>query len=72
MQADWKQWIPPAGSGVIAEVITSGGQTILMSPAVIGFNNETSPTTTIPCRVTNNSGSTAAVTVTLTLLKLEV
>lgn len=63
---------PTTGSGVIAEVITSGGQTILMSPAVIGFNNETSPTTTIPCRVTNNSGSTAAVTVTLTLLKLEV
>lgn len=63
---------PAPGSGVIAEVITTGNQTILMSPAVIGFNNETSPTTTIPCRVTNNSGSTGTVTVTLTLLKLEV
>jgi hypothetical protein len=63
---------PTTGSGVIAEVITTGNQTILMSPAVMGFNNETSPTTTIPCRVTNNSGSTGTVTVTLTLLKLEV
>jgi len=63
---------PTAGSGVIAEVITTGNQTILMSPAVMGFNNETSPTTTIPVRVTNKSGSTTAVTVTLTLLKLEV
>ena len=62
---------PAAGSGVIAEVITTGGQTILISPGVIGFNNETSPTTTIPVRVTNKSGSTAAVTVTLTLIKLE-
>jgi hypothetical protein len=62
---------PTAGSGVIAEVITTGGQTILMSPGVIGFNNETSPTTTIPVRVTNKSGSTAAITVTLTLIKLE-
>jgi hypothetical protein len=62
---------PDPGAGVIAEVITTGGQTILMSPGVIGFNNETSPTTTIPCRVTNKSGSTAAVTVTLTLIKIE-
>jgi hypothetical protein len=62
---------PAAGAGVIAEVITTGGQTILMSPGVIGFNNETSPTTTIPVRVTNKSGSTSAVTVTLTLIKLE-
>jgi hypothetical protein len=62
---------PTAGSGVIAEVITTGGQTILMSPGVLGFNNETSPTTTIPVRVTNKSGSTAAITVTLTLIKLE-
>ena len=62
---------PDPGAGVIAEVITTGGQTILMSPAVMGFNNETVPTTTIPCRVTNKSGSSAAVTVTLTLIKIE-
>jgi hypothetical protein len=62
---------PSPDAGVIAEVITTGGQTILMSPGVLGFNNETSPTTTIPVRVTNKSGSTAAVTVTLTLIKLE-
>jgi hypothetical protein len=42
-----------------------------MSPGVLGFNNESSPTTTIPCRVTNKSGGTIAVTVTLTLIKIE-
>jgi hypothetical protein len=62
---------PEPGAGVIAEVITTGGQTILMSPGVLGFNNESSPTTTIPCRVTNKSGGTIAVTVTLTLIKIE-
>jgi len=62
---------PSPDAGVIAEVITTGNQTILMSPAVMGFNNENTPTTTIPVRVTNKSGSTAAITVTLTLIKLE-
>jgi hypothetical protein len=62
---------PSPDAGVIAEVITTGNQTILMSPAVMGFNNENTPTNTIPVRVTNKSGSTTAVTVTLTLIKLE-
>lgn len=62
---------PNPGAGVIAEVITTGAQTILMSPGVLGFNDEATPTTDIPITVTNLSGGNSAITVTLTLLKLE-
>ena len=62
---------PAADDGVIAEVITTGAQTILISPGAIGFNNEGTPTTTIPCRVTNKSGGTSTVVVTLHVLQLE-
>lgn len=62
---------PLPGAGIIAEVITTGAETVVISPGVLGFNNETVPTTTIPCRVTNKSGSTATITVTTTLIKLE-
>jgi hypothetical protein len=62
---------PTPGSGVITEVITTGAQTVLISPGTIGFNDETVVTTNIPVRVTNKSGSTAAITVTLTALQLE-
>jgi hypothetical protein len=62
---------PALSSGVLAEVITTGAQTVLFSPSTIGFNDESPTTTNIPVRVTNKSGSTAAITVTLTLLQLE-
>jgi hypothetical protein len=62
---------PAPSSGVIAEVITTGAETVLISPSTIGFNNESPVTTNIPVRVTNKSGSPAAITVTLTLLQLE-
>jgi hypothetical protein len=38
---------------------------------VLGFNNDDPAATTIYVRVTNNSGSSAAITVTLTLLQIE-
>jgi hypothetical protein len=63
---------PAPGSGVLAEFITSGSQTVIVTPAVLGFNAESSPTTSIPVAVTNKSGSTTTITVTLTLLQLEV
>ena len=62
---------PTPGSGVIAEVITSGAQTVLMTPGVIGFNDDTTTTSTIYAAVTNLSAGQQAVTVTLTLLQLE-
>lgn len=63
---------PAPDSGVIAEVITTGNETVVMSPAVFGFNDEDPITTNIPANVTNLSGSTASITVTITLVKLEV
>ena len=62
---------PALDAGVIVEVITTGPQTVLISPGAFGFNFESSPTTAIPCAVTNKSGSTSAVTVTLSVLQLE-
>ena len=62
---------PVPGSGVIAEVITTGGQTQVLTPAVIGFNDDSTPTDTIYLRIQNRSGSTNNVGVTLTALKLE-
>ena len=62
---------PLPDAGVIAEVITTGAQTVLISPGTIGYNFEGTPTTTIPCAVKNKSGGAAAITVTLTVIQLE-
>ena len=60
---------PTPDAGVIAEVVTTGAQVINFGPATIGYSAENS--TDIPLKVTNQSGSTLAITVTLTLLQLE-
>ena len=62
---------PTSDAGVIAEVITTGAETVIISPGAYGFNLESTPTTNIPCRVTNKSGGTATVQVTLNVLQLE-
>ena len=64
---------PAPGSGVIAEVLTStaGASTFLMSPGVIGWNNDGTPSTTVYARVTNKDSSARAITVTLTLIQAE-
>jgi hypothetical protein len=62
---------PAAGSGVIAEIITTGPQTQIMSPALIGWNNDSTPGSNIYMKVVNKSGSSNTVTVSLTLLQLE-
>ena len=62
---------PSPDAGVIVEVITTGAETVIVSPGVIGYNLESTPTTSVPCRVTNKSGSTSAVAVTLNVLQLE-
>jgi len=62
---------PTSDAGVIAEVITTGADTVIISPGAYGFNLEGTPTTTIPCRVTNKSGGTSTVQVDLNILQLE-
>lgn len=63
---------PAPGSGCIAEVITTGSnQSILITPGVMGFNNDSpAPQEIIYASVTNRSNSAAAITVTLTALKI--
>jgi hypothetical protein len=62
---------PTPGSGVIAEVITTGSQTVLLTPAVYGFNSESVATTNIPVTIKNLSGASAAITAVMTILQLE-
>ena len=62
---------PLPGSGVIAEVITAGAALQLISPGTIGFSSESPATTSIPIAVTNLSGGSTTITVTLTLVQLE-
>ena len=63
---------PMPGSGIIAEAITTGAQTVKFSPGVVGYSDESPPTNAIPIKVKNLSGSTATITVTLTLVCTEV
>ena len=62
---------PLPDAGVIAEVITTGAQTVKLSPGTIGYNLESTPTTNIPVTVRNKSGSAAAITVAVEILQLE-
>jgi len=63
---------PAPGSGVIAEVVTTGITTTqIISPFVMGGNLDNSPTTTIYAAITNLSGITQAITANLTILQLE-
>jgi hypothetical protein len=62
---------PTPGSGVIAEVITTGPQQVLIAPSIIGFNFETQVTNNIAVAVKNKSGSNGTVQVNLSILKLE-
>jgi len=62
---------PTSDAGLIAEVITTGADTVIISPGAYGFNLESPVTTTISTRVTNKSGSTSTVQVDLNILQLE-
>lgn len=61
---------PSPGSGVIAEVRTTSAESILITPGIMGFNNDSPRTTTIYLSVTNRSGSASTVTITLTALQI--
>lgn len=62
---------PAPGSGIIAEVITTGAETVMLTPGTIGWNNDDPASSNIYLKVVNKSGGPAAITVTLTLLQLE-
>ncbi len=63
---------PLPGSGVIAEVVTTGiSTTQIISPFVMGGNLDDPADTTIYAAITNLSGSTQSITANLTILQLE-
>ena len=62
---------PLPGSGVIAEVITSGATTQILTPGVIGWNNDSTPSTNTYVKVVNKESSAYPIQVTLHYLKLE-
>jgi len=63
---------PTPGSGVIAEVVTTGLSTsIKVSPFVPGGNMDSSPSTNMYVAIKNTSSTTQAITANLTILKLE-
>lgn len=63
---------PSAGVGVLAEFITTSGQlSIKVSPSASVDSLESTPLTTVPIAVTNRSGSTDTVTVTVTKIRIE-
>ena len=63
---------PAPDAGVISEVITTAAATeVKMSPGVIGWNNDTTPSTTVYAKVVNKSGSTGTIDVELKVLQLE-
>ena len=62
---------PTPGSGVIAEVITSGAATQILTPGVIGWNNDSTPSTNTYVKVVNKESSAYPIQVTLHYLKLE-
>ena len=63
---------PTPGSGVIAEVVTTGLSTsIKVSPFVPGGNMDSTPSTNMYVAIKNLSSTTQAITANLTILKLE-
>jgi hypothetical protein len=63
---------PAPGSGVIAEVVTTGiSTTQIISPFVMGGNLDNPADTTIYASIKNLSGSTQSITANLTILQLE-
>ena len=62
---------PLPGSGVIAEVITTGAATQKITPGTIGWNDDGVPSSNVYLKVVNKSGSSQAITVTLHYVQLE-
>ncbi len=62
---------PTPGSGVIAEVITSGAATQILTPGVIGWNDDATPSSNTYLKVVNKENISYPITITLHYLKLE-
>lgn len=63
---------PSPGSGVLAEVLTTGAETIKLTPTVGYFNDETVLSSELYAKVANKSGAASTVQVDLTVIPAEV
>ena len=62
---------PSPGSGLLAEVrTTTTGQVVVLTPSVLGFNNDSPRTNTIYASVTNRTSSAQNIQVKLTLVEI--
>ena len=62
---------PAPGSGVLAEVITTGAATQIITPGTFCWNNDSTPSTTTYLKVVNKDPAAQQITVTLTYVQLE-
>jgi hypothetical protein len=62
----------PSIQGILAEVITITNATVPITPGVFGFSDEAVPTSNIQLAVTNTSEVPCTITVTLTVVPLEI
>jgi hypothetical protein len=58
-------------SGLISEIVTTDATTVKLTPGVIGFNDDSPVSNVAYLTVSNLSGSTRTITVTVTLVQLE-
>ncbi len=62
---------PSPGSGLLAEVrTTTAGQVVVLTPSVLGFNNDSPRVNTIYASVTNRTSSAQNIQVKLTLVEI--
>ena len=62
---------PSPGSGLLAEVrTTTAGQVVVLTPSVLGFNNDSPRVGTIYASVTNRTSSAQNIQVKLTLVEI--
>ena len=62
---------PQPGAGVMVEIISTGANVVLVSPAAVGWNDSSPVSNSIPVSITNLSGTSSDITVTFTYLGLE-
>lgn len=62
---------PTAGSGVVLEVITTGADTVQVTPTAGYYNDESTPLSELYAKIVNKSGVASTVQVDIVLLPLE-
>lgn len=62
----------PAGAGVIAEVVTSGAESVLITPGAVGFNDDNPVSSNIYISATNLGVGTQTISVNFVAVETEV